>query len=457
MTTTTTTIADAATASPAPLRPADPVPAVFSHADRRFNFAACSIDAIGWPLGVAFFSPATILPLFLRHLGANDVLVGALGALMNLLTFLPGLFVVGYVGRLVRARNYLFVVALIERFALLPLVWLTLAWGQTHPSWLIAALFVCIAAHTLAMGLNQPAYWVVVGKTIPPRWRGRLFGFAGGLAGVLGIGTEWLLREKVLGGPNGGFPDGFSRGFLIGFLLLTLSVLPLGLVREPPAAAPAAPAPNPAEPGRGQLLQNGLAVWHANRGFRHFLFAQVFFMLAALATPFFVLHAQQNLFANAGNVAGYTATLIFAAAFGNLVWGALADRLGNKVVLIAASVFATLAGALALVAPSPLVFFGVFAATALATAGVGLAGNNIVLEYAGDEPASIALYTVFYNSVTALPRAAAPLIGGLIAHNAGYRPLFFVSLALAAVSLALTLRVREPRHADSSVAEGVPA
>jgi len=418
-----------------------------SREDLRFNFAACVVDAIGWPLGIAFFSPITVLPLFLRHLNASNATVGALGALMNLLIFLPGLLVVGHLGRLPRARNYLFVVALIERFALLPLVWLTPLWGVSHPDWLIAALFAVVTVHAGAMGLNQPAYWIVVGKTVPPRWRGRLFGYAGGAAGLLGFGTEWLLRHQVLGGPNGGFPDGFARGFLLSFLILTLSVLPLGLVREPAGV----PATKPSPKGKkGRLWHDARAVWRTNAGFRRFLIAQVVFTLAAVATPFFVLYARRHLQAGAGDVAAYTAALIFAAAFGNLGWGALADRLGNRAVLVAACACAQGSAVLALTASTTGVFLLVFVTSALATAGVGLAGNNIVLEYAGATPdaANIALYTVLYNTVTALPRALAPLAGGLIADSLGYRPLFFLALALAAVSLVLTLRVHEPRHAS---------
>lgn len=407
------------------------------------------VDAVGWPLGIAFFSPITVLPLFMRHLHASNAAVGALGALMNLLIFLPGLLVVGHLGRLPRARNYLFVVALIERFALLPLVWLTPLWGVSHPSWLIAALFAVVTVHAGAMGLNQPAYWIVVGKTVPARWRGRLFGYAGGVAGLLGFGTEWLLRRQVLGGPNGGFPDGFARGFLLSFLILTLSVLPLGLVREP-AVVPAAEPSSPNGQG-GRLWRDARNVWRANAGFRHFLIAQVVFTLATVATPFFVLYARRHLAAGAGDVAAYTAALIFAAAFGNLGWGALADRLGNRVVLVAACACASGSAVLALTASTSGVFLLVFVVSALATAGVGLAGNNIVLEYAGATPdaANIALYTVLYNTVTALPRALAPLAGGLIADSLGYRPLFLLALALAAVSLVLTLRVHEPRHAPA--------
>jgi len=417
-------------------------PGILSRADKRFNFAACLTDAVGWPLGAALFSQTTILPLFLHHLKASNTEIGCLPALYNLLVFLPGLLVVGYISRLTRARGYLFWIALLERFALLLLVPLTLLWGRTHPGWLIGALFLIISVHAGAMGFNQPAYWVVVGKCVPPAWRGRLFGYAGGVAGLLGLGMGGLL-DRLLSGPDGGFPHGYAIGFLIGFVLMTVSVLPLGIVREPSSQPRAADDPHTGHYGR-----DSLRVWRMDTAFRHFLYSQIALTLAALAAPFYVLYAENRLHAGSVSVAGYTASLVLAASFGSLGWGAWSDRAGNKVVLLASCACAALAAAAALLAPSALLFYGVFIALALGTAGMNIAGNNIVMEYAGS-PREIPLYTAIYNAVTALPRAAAPLLGGLIAdHMGGYRALFVLSALLAVAALLLTRRAGDPRHGN---------
>ena len=80
---------------------------------------------------------------------------------------------------------------------------------------------------------------------------------------------------------------------------------------------------------------------------------------------------------------------------------------------------------------------------------MNIAGNNIVMEYAGS-PREIPLYTAIYNAVTALPRAAAPLLGGLIAdHAGGYRALFVLSALLAVAALLLTGRAGEPRRGEA--------
>ena len=163
-----------------------PTELVLSPADKRFNFAACVIDSVGWPLGMAFFSVTTILPVLMQRLGAGNVEIGALPALYNLLWFLPGLLVARYVEQLRQARRFLLSVAIVERLALLPLVFLLPLWSVSHPAWLLAALFVCIAVHGSAMGINQPAYYLVIGKCIPALWRGRMYGYAGGIAGDAG-------------------------------------------------------------------------------------------------------------------------------------------------------------------------------------------------------------------------------------------------------------------------------
>ena len=411
-----------------------------TRADKRFNFACCLTDSVGWPLGAALFSQATILPAFLQHLGASNLLIGALPALYNLLVFLPGLFVAGYVSHLRRARGYLFWIALMERLALLALVPLTLLWGRTHPGWLVAALFGAITIHAGAMGLNQPAYWIVVGKCVPPAWRGRLFGYAGGLAGLLSLGMAPLM-DRLLSGPDGGFPDGYAHGFLLGAGIMLVSFFPLGLVREPPGLPREADDPHTGHYGR-----DSLRVWRTQTQFRRFLYGQIALTLSSLAVPFYVLDARARLGAGSEAVAGYTALLVLIGSFGGLGIGAWSDRRGNRTVLLAACVCAALASGVALAAPNKLVFYAVFALLALATAAQGIAGNNIVMEYAG-EAREIPLYTAVYNAVTALPRAFAPLAGGLLADGpAGYHTLFILSAMFAAGAFALTLRAGEPRH-----------
>jgi len=412
-------------------------------ADQRFNFIACLIDAVGWPVGMAFFSMTTVIPLFMGYLKANNSLIGSLVAIVNLLTFLPGCMMVGYISKLARARGYLLLVGLGERFAFVPLIPLTLLWGRSHPGWLLAALFGAFIGNAFLMGLNQPSYWIVLGKCVPVSRRGRLFGLAGGIGGVLGIAVDGCLRT-LLNGKTGGFPTGFAEVFAIGFVVMAVTILPLGFVRE------SVSGPRSEEdPHSGHYWRDSKTVWQQNAGFRSFLFSQVPSSFIGIAAPFFVLYAGRHLYAPTSSVAEYTAVLVLAGSFGSVLWGTMSDMKGNKLVLLSGSFCSFLASVCALFITSPVLFTVVFLLSALGTAAVGLAGNNITLEYAARDR-DIPLYVAMYNLAMALPRAAAPLIGGILADRAGgYGLVFILSSLIAAASVVLSLTIREPRHTNA--------
>ncbi|MGH7416426.1 MAG: MFS transporter, partial [Candidatus Rokuibacteriota bacterium] len=58
----------------------------------RHNFLALGLDYSCFLIGMSFASQATILPAFAAHLGASNVLIGSIPAVMMLGWFLPSLF-----------------------------------------------------------------------------------------------------------------------------------------------------------------------------------------------------------------------------------------------------------------------------------------------------------------------------------------------------------------------------
>jgi predicted MFS family arabinose efflux permease len=314
----------------------------------------------------------------------------------------------------------------------LPLAFLAPLWGRTHPQWLIIATFLCFGGHSLSMGFNIPAYWTVIGKTVPVHWRGRMYGIAGGIAGVCTLGTEWLLRNVVLGGPDGGFPDGYGRGFLLGFAFLTVSILPFLWLREPRS--------EPTTEDVGFRWSAATMLWSSDPRFRRLTLSQTVYMLTGVAAPFLALLAERRLGKGAADLALYTSVSVFTAAIGALLIGWLADRWGNRPMTAIACVVGAATFLVALFAQSNGAFALAFALWALATAGVDLAANNLMMELAGDS-GRIPLYSALYNIVRAAPRTLAPWLGGLLVGWLGYGPIMVLA-ALAALAALLVLRER---------------
>jgi MFS family permease len=108
-----------------------------------------------------------------------------------------------------------------------------------------------------------------------------------------------------------------------------------------------------------------------------------------------------------------------------------------------------IANTCALLITSPLLYFSVFIFTFLSLYCFGMASNNIIMEFA-PRVADTPLYTSVYNLVMALPRSAAPLLGGVIAQQThDYRILFATAMVLAVTGLTLTMRTSEPRKVNA--------
>jgi MFS family permease len=137
--------------------------------------------------------------------------------------------------------------------------------------------------------------------------------------------------------------------------------------------------------------------------------------------------------------------MLVGQAAANLLFGALADRKGHKLVLELSVLAAALAVGLASVAPAPTWFHIVFVLTGASTAGFMLSGIMIVFEFCA--PDERPTYIGLSNTVTGVAAGVAPMMGGWLASAAGYRIVFVVAFVVGLMGYAL-LRwwVREPRQ-----------
>jgi len=405
--------------------------------DDRFNFWACFIDAVGWSLGFSFFSPDTILPAFVRHLTPSRQAVAFIQVALNAGLYLPPLLVSHLIERFRFVRSYVLGVALLERLPLLlmgPLaVWL---WRAGRPGLLVTVTLICIACHGFFMGLNFPAYTALVEKSVPTRQRGRMYGWGNGIGGLLGIGGAWLAGQWLAHLP---FPGGYARCFGVGFWILTLSILPLGLVREPPNE-------QTARPHRwfaylGQLPQ----VLRSDRHFAQYLGAMALQALGLMGVAFYTVYALDTFQAPEKVAAQFTLMAMATRIVANPLWGHAIDHWGNRWVLVGGTLCLVLTPAAALAAPSVSFYYAVFALSALGSSAIGLASYTWIMEVAPSErvPTYISLGTTLLAPI----KLAVPLFGGLLAEAAGYPAVFGLGLAASLASLPLVARLHEPRHA----------
>jgi MFS family permease len=402
--------------------------------DLRWNFSAAVIDAAGWGLGMAFISERTVLPLFVAQLTSSPAAVGLIQTITLLGWLLPGILISGWLERQPRVKHSVMWLALGERVFLALLIPLCLWLGPWNRPGLLLAFFVCWLGMNALMGANMPGYYKLIVKTIPPEARGRMYGIGGALAGLMGVAAAplcgWLLSTQ-------GFPGGFAACFAAATVAMTVTVLPLGFMRE-------AAQPPEATPERASVRQTLSLLRHDPR-LPWLAAAMALFSLTQTAGGFYTTYAIQRFGAGPEAVAGFTAAQMVARTVGFLLAGWVGDHRGNRAALRLATACGVAAAVLALVAPGLGWMYAVFVLTEVAIVGWSVCSINYVLELCPTERSGS--YTAVFNLVSGPLRALLPLLGGLLAAALGYGPLFWAAILGGMLSLALLAgRITEPRH-----------
>jgi len=403
----------------------------------RRNFLVNAVDGMTWYFGISFVSVNAILPVYASRLTDSPLVIGLIPAMLDAGWFLPQLFMAPYVERLRRKMPVVGWLALLERIPFLGLA-LAALWLPGLPHRTAVLVFLAVMAwRSLASGLVAMPWQELIATVIPVSHRGRFFGISnlvGQLLGVFGAALAALILARLP------YPRNFALCFFIGFLGIALSYVFLMLTIEP-ASIPVEHPPH----NTHDYLQHLAAILRTNANFRMFILSRGLWYLGNMASGFIAVYTVQR-FALPDSQAGvFTAILLGSGVIGYGVWGSAGDRMGHKRVLELSGTLWVAALIVALLGPSLLFLYAVFALMGFGSAG-GLIGDlNIAMEFGPEveRPTYIGLARTVPGPVLFM----APLAAGMILEVADYPTMFGVSLVFAASGLALLwLRVVEPRR-----------
>jgi MFS family permease len=415
----------------------------FARRHVRHNVVALAADFGLFLVGLSFVSQSTILPAFAAHLGASNLVIGAIPALMTLGWNLPSLFAAGYTESLARKLPFVLRYTVWERVPLLLLALVAYFVARPAPAVALGLLLIMLLLMTGAGGLLMPAWMDIVGRTVPTTLRGRFFAVSnllGGAGGLLGsLLTAWVLARMPA-------TDGYAVCFLVSALFMGLSYVALSMVREPSAAADGT-----TPPPLGVYLRRVGRLLQEDRNLTWFLLARALNSVGMMATGFYTVHALRFFAAPDWAVGVFTTALLAGQMAGNLVLGVVADRVGHLVPLTIGLVALLLANLAALTAPTLETFLVVFLLQGVQLAAISVSGLNVLLEFAPG-PAARPTYVGLGTTLLTPVAFGAPLLAGVMADAFGFRAVFATAALGATLALVLlTGRVQEPRRRLSRV------
>ncbi len=302
-----------------------------------------------------------------------------------------------------------------------------------------ALVFACVFLGFFGLfnGVQSVIFQMLMAKVIPLRLRGRLTGFrnfAAGLtaAGVAYIGGKYFVEAHALG-------NGYATTFLVAFVLTSVGLSMLMLVREPDA-----PEVRP----RSRLLPRLREIPHLLRSdpeLMYFCLASAVAALGTLAVPFYILYAGRSIGLSGTNLGILSTAFLLSQTGTNLLWGALADRAGNRLVFLLSVGIWALATVALMETNTLWGLAAVFAGLGAGQGGFQNSTQNMILEFGARE--DLAMRIAMLNTGTSFASALGPLLGGFIAHGSSFAVVFWISTLMLAVSFAIVFfRVGEPRR-----------
>ncbi len=356
----------------------------------------------------------TYQAVYLVALGASRAEVGLLSSLSNFTmpaATLPG-------GQLAMRRpNYKRLVvlpSLLGRLLLLGLVLLPHFNLPIHALVMVGIAFA--VGRTLLLNFANPAWTAMLGRAVPPRWRGRYFSarniFMGGAAFVallligrsidlLGspLGYQVALSVAVVAAIG-------SAAMLTGFKENAVEVAPERTVSTPEFLR---------EIRQQQAFVSLCAV------------STLWSFGVNIASPFFLVFLADQIEAPASTLAVVSAVSALAALPAQRLFGLWVDRKGTAWVKRLTGFLIPLVPALWAFIQRPWQAYPLQVFSGFVWAGYNLATFNFLLEMTPEETRP--RYVAFQQSLVGLGMTAGAALGGLIAERWGYLPVFLTSAA----------------------------
>jgi MFS family permease len=406
---------------------------------QRWNFVAFLVDYACFGIAFTFISPDSVMPAFVGQLTDSAPVIGLIGTVFTGGWLLPQLAAARLINDKPRKKPYM--LAGLSGRILLWVIALGLWAGLArYPTAMLTLFFVCLGLWAATDGVASVAWFDIMARAIPLKRRGRLIGAGQVIGGMAGVGVGALVGLILTQRP---FPNDYALIFTLAGAALVPSVIALVLIREPP--------PEETNPQTNDQVKGGwLNLLVIDPAFRHLIACRLLVGMMTLATPFYVVHADDVLHLPQSVIGQFVSARMLAGVVASILLGLVSERWGPRYVARIGSAAAAIGPLFALVAHLAgsgwlvQAYPFVYVALGVVNSSWMLGFFNYLLEIApeGMRPAYIGLGNTIMGVLT-----LAPMAGGWLLETTSYTTLFGVTAAAVTLGFLLTLGLKPPQQA----------
>jgi MFS family permease len=405
----------------------------------RHNYIVNTLDVGFFAFGMSMLSVSVILPAFVLQLNGSTMLIAFLPAIQTIGYTLPQVISSHYIERSPRVKPLIMTMGFFQRIPwvltglLIPLL------ACKHPAILLSAFTGLYLLASISGGLIAPAWGEMIAKSIPAERRGRfmsgtqllgnLLGLAGGVYVSLVMSDRWIP-----------YPFNYATLFISAGVMLFLSFAFFTRYREP-LVAPL----HGQQPSIREHLRSLPRIFKHDRQFSRLIGARLLLLSSGMTAAFLMVYAIKAFDLTDASTGRFVLTTTLSGIVASLVLGKLADRFGNKAVLMLSATGTVLLSACALTAKHVGLLHCAFAFLAISRTGTAIASQNIIFDFA--PPGKRPTYLGIAGTITAPFAILYSLVGGFLADRTpwGYASPIMLAVVLNVCALVVLSRTSVPR------------
>ena len=401
------------------------------------NYRFGLLNGVLFGIANSLMNPTLVMVAFVSTITSSPILIGLIVPLRHGGWFLPQLYASTFLQSRPSKKSFYRTMSLVRTLAWASIAG-CLAWVR-NPNLLLALFIVLLAINSLAAGFAGLSFMSIVAKIIPQERRTEFFATRLAVGGVLGMGGGLIVHAVLAADSPLIFPQNYLLLFGLGAVFSILACIAFLRTTEPPED----------EVPKGTTLRSQLRearkVLVTDITYQVFLKLRMALMVAAMATPFYLVWARDQFGLSAEWVGICLTSLVAASTISYAVNGYYSRQgISNQALITVATIASLLMSALVLVLAvagmiwtiPPIVagvcLIFVFILSAIQESGISVTASSMTLDIAPTTRRP--LYIGLTNSVIGVVLLIT-ISSGVVVAVSGHVVLFVVAMLANLVAL----------------------
>ena len=398
--------------------------------NQKFN----NLHEFFWGFGTAFHTVYAVVPLFLKELGAPNVIATSSAGLFSIIIAMPMLFTAALTRNVTNMKKMVIsahCTILIVTF-ILGYIFTFSGIGKSLIAWKI--YFILFIIYSLSIGIIVPIWADFLEKTTKRSLRGKFFGvgFAFNSLGAFGGGIllKFLLETSIP------FPKNFGYGFIILFFCLSIGTFFFAFYKEKKQ--------NKSNTSFNQFKIETKQIIKNRSNFHRYLFSRIFYCATLPALGLYAVFCQKKFGFNISEIGLFTVLNVISMGISSYISGYLGDKHGHKISMLIAYSFHLIAVILALLSKNMFWVYCIFISIGAGQGAFMPSAMNLIYDFADleDKKTYMALIDSFLAPFSLMFLVG---IGFLITKNQFVLSFYIIGFCLLIALLILYFFVKDPK------------